>query len=101
MSPAQLEATADLDVHNAAGEEGGTEAVEPEGGSPPHELGEPSVEYLADKNQDPGLCHRDSSCVPESLLGLRPVLQWSVDSVPLQSSFLRKRQSLQNGHRRP
>ena len=30
MSPAQLEATADLDVHNAAREEGGVKPVEPE-----------------------------------------------------------------------
>ena len=51
MSPAQLEATADLNVHNAAREEGGAKPVEPEVWGYHHmSWGKPSVEHLADKH---------------------------------------------------
>ena len=55
--PAKLEATADLNVHNAARKECGAKPVEPEVWGHHHmSWGKPSVEYLADKHQHSGLC---------------------------------------------
>ena len=71
MSPAQLEATADLNVHDAAREEGGAEPVEPEVWGHHHmSRGKPSVEHLADKHRHPEMCHGPSDSVPENTSGL-------------------------------